>query len=30
MIHVEPTEEAGEEFHRIIEHAHHDFPVQSH
>jgi len=30
VIHVDPVEEAGEEFHRIIEHSHDGFPVHSH
>ncbi len=30
MVHVDPTEEAGEEFHRILEHSHDDLPVHSH
>jgi len=29
-IHVDPVEEAGESFHRIIEHAHDGLPVHSH
>ena len=30
MVHIDPTEEAGEEFHRISEHSHDGLPVHSH
>jgi cation diffusion facilitator family transporter len=30
VIHVDPVEEAGEEFHHIAEHVHDDLPVHSH
>jgi cation diffusion facilitator family transporter len=30
VIHIDPREEAGEEFHRIVEHTHDDLPVHSH
>jgi hypothetical protein len=30
IIHVDPMEEAGEEFHRILQHSHDDLPVHSH
>ena len=30
VIHIDPTGEAGEEFHRIVEHTHDDLPVHSH
>jgi cation diffusion facilitator family transporter len=30
MLHVDPTDEAGEEFHRIVEHSHDGLPVHSH
>jgi len=30
VVHVDPTEEAGEEFHRIAEHSHDDLPAHSH
>jgi adenosylmethionine-8-amino-7-oxononanoate aminotransferase len=30
MIHVDPSEEAGEKFHRIVEHSHYNLPVHSH
>ena len=30
IVHVDPAEEAGEEFHRILEHSHDGLPVHSH
>jgi cation diffusion facilitator family transporter len=30
MIYVDPSEEAGEKFHRIVEHSHDNLPVHSH
>ena len=30
IIHVDPMEEAGEEFHRILQHSHDELPVHSH
>jgi divalent metal cation (Fe/Co/Zn/Cd) transporter len=30
VIHVDPTEEAGEEFHRVTEHTHDGLPAHSH
>jgi cation diffusion facilitator family transporter len=30
IVHVDPTEEPGEEFHRILEHSHDGLPVHSH
>lgn len=30
VVHIDPTEEAGEEFHRILEHSHDGLPVHSH
>jgi len=30
MVHVDPTEEAGEEFHRIVEHSHDGLAIHSH
>jgi len=30
VVHVDPTEEAGEEFHRVQEHAHDGLPLHSH
>ena len=30
VVHVDPVEEAGEEFHRIDEHSHDDLPAHSH
>lgn len=30
IVHVDPAEEAGEEFHRIVEHSHDGLPIHSH
>lgn len=30
IVHVDPMEEAGEEFHRILQHSHDDLPAHSH
>ncbi len=30
IVHVDPAEEAGEEFHRILEHSHDGLPIHSH
>jgi hypothetical protein len=30
MVHVDPSEEAGEEFHRVLHHAHNGLEPHSH
>lgn len=30
IVHIDPSEEPGDEFHRIVEHSHDGLPVHSH